>query len=368
MPTGERVSFLLWSGILGGAETSSVALAGAMRALSADARVVFVTSATHLEQRVEEAEIPYVEVGLERGRDVLRHPRKLARVASAASDTIISMSSGYLAGALRVGGFRGRIVAVEHGGALLQMNQLSLPWRVARSLERRSGIWTCSAEIAVSEFVADRLRKTHHPARIEVIPNGVDTTRYVSAPATREDESVVVACAGRLIPGKGFDDAIRAVSSPELRHVRLRIAGAGPARLALERLARELRVENRVELTGPVLNMPSFWQASDIALVPSNTLVESFGMTAVEAMATGRPVIASTSGALPEVVGTDGCGTIYEAGDLEALTRAITAYAADPVLRARHGAAARARCERRFAVDEVARRYLALLEDLRASS
>jgi glycosyltransferase involved in cell wall biosynthesis len=346
--------------MLGGAETSSAALALAMRAAGVDARIVFVMTGEPLSQRLDETRVPYSSVGLGRGRDVLRHPHRLARLVSKEADVVISMSAGYLAGALRAGGFRGPIVAVEHG-ALLQMRQLSHWYRTVRRIDRYSGVWACAAEVAVSEYLAARLRTTHHARPLAVIPNGVDLDHY--RPATSQSaatDGVVVGCAARLIPGKGIDDAIRAFSRPELHGSRLRIAGQGPAGRELEALAGSLPASTRIQFVGSVQDMASFWRECDIALVPSNTFVESFGMAAIEAMACGKPVVVSTSGALPEVVHDGVTGRVYEAGDVTSLALAIAAYQLDPELRHRHGVSARRRCEERFAITDVARRYLAL--------
>jgi glycosyltransferase involved in cell wall biosynthesis len=202
-----------------------------------------------------------------------------------------------------------------------------------------------------------------------VIPNGVDLKLYrPSARTVSASDPVVVACAARLIVGKGLDDAIRVVARPELHDVRLRIAGEGPWRRHLEHLADSLGTSARVEFVGAVHDMPTFWQNCDIALAPTNTLVESFGMTAIEAMASGRPVIVSTSGALPEVVADGQTGTVYPAGDLSSLATAIGAYARDPELRRLHGIAGRRRCEERFSVADVARRYLDVVDEVVASA
>lgn len=347
--------------MLGGAETSSAALALAMRAAGVDARIVFVMTGEPLSQRLDERRVPYSSVGLGRGRDVLRHPHRLARAVSKEADVVISMSAGYLAGALRVGGFRGQIVAVEHG-ALLQMRQLSHWYRTVRTIDRYSGVWACAAEVAVSEYLAARLRTTHHSRTLAVIPNGVDLDHY--RPTTSQSsatDGVVVGCAARLIPGKGIDDAIRAFSRPELHGSRLRIAGQGPAGQELKALADTLAPSAAIQFLGSVQDMASFWRECDLAVVPSNTLSESFGMSAVEAMACGKPIVASTSGALPEVVDDGVTGLVYEAGDIASLARSIAAYQRAPELRHRHGLAARRRCEERFAITEVARRYLELI-------
>ena len=143
------------------------------------------------------------------------------------------------------------------------------------------------------------------------------------------------------------------------------IAGLGPERSSLESLVRRLGIRGRVRFRGLVDDMPAFWNACDIAVVPSHPpLVESFGLVAIEAMASGLPVVATTNGALPEVI-TDGrTGTIVPEADAVSLATALETYAIDSGLRAVHGRQARADCEHRFAIDRCARAYLTLFGSL----
>jgi len=99
------------------------------------------------------------------------------------------------------------------------------------------------------------------------------------------------------------------------------------------------------------------------AVVPS-TFVESFGMAALEAAACGIPVIATRSGALPEVVSDGVTGTLVDPGDVTALGDAIVAYATEPHLRAQHGAAGHEWARERFNIAQCARAYLDLFAEL----
>jgi glycosyltransferase involved in cell wall biosynthesis len=114
--------------------------------------------------------------------------------------------------------------------------------------------------------------------------------------------------------------------------------------------------------------MAAFWRACDVAVVPSNEWTESFGMVAVEAMAMGLPVVATNAGGLTEVVEAGETGALFDAGDAEQLGYALRAYLAEPSLRARHGAAARARCEALFDIDRCAAEFEALIRARRNRS
>jgi glycosyltransferase involved in cell wall biosynthesis len=146
--------------------------------------------------------------------------------------------------------------------------------------------------------------------------------------------------------------------------VRLLVAGEGPRRRALEDLAAALAVDDRTSFLGLVEEMPAFWRSTDLAVVPSNGWVESFGMSAVEAMACAKSVVASDSGALPEVVRDGETGRVVPAGDVGALASAIAEYARDPAKRALHGLNGRRRCEEHFPIEQTASRYLDLCADL----
>jgi glycosyltransferase involved in cell wall biosynthesis len=151
----------------------------------------------------------------------------------------------------------------------------------------------------------------------------------------------VILSPGRLVWEKGHQDVIRALAS--LRDVegdppRLVIVGSGPEDTRLRAYASELGVGDRVEFRSvPYDGMPSLYaRASCMVLASLSTAgcnrylgdlprcfwEEQFGMVLAEAMAAGLPIIASNSGAIPEV--TNGACTLFEPGDWPGLARALT--------------------------------------------
>jgi len=360
-PDSPDITFVLWSGDLGGAQSVTAELASAMRRRGLHVSVVFVTCSEPLSHHLESLDVPFAALGLSRGRAVLRHPRKIARlVEEMGGDCALVISSGYLAAALRVGGYGGAILAVEHG-TILQVEGLPLVRRLVRRLDRASGLWACDSEIAVSEFVRGVLVRRRHVEHLVCIENGVDLERFRPAsadPARPRSDQLVVGCAARLVPGKGVADLLRGlVLVPESRRVVVHVAGDGPERPELEALAAEVGLGERAQFLGYVPDMPAFWRSCAVAAVPTRELVESFSIAAVEAMACGGPVIASRRGALPDVVVDGVTGTLVEAGDVDALGAAIRAYASDPALREAHGAAARERCEELYGIERTAAAY-----------
>jgi len=359
-----RLALVLWSGEIGGAETFSVALARTLRDSGVDARVVIVTRAEPLAQRLLEAGIPFDELRLGRGRAALWHARRFARiVAAGGADGAVLVAGGFLALALRLGGYRGRIAAVEHG-AVLQTDRMPLPSRLLRRVDRLSGARAVDVHIAVSDFLRKRIEVGSRP--VVTIPNGVDLGVYRPSPSRGSEDAFVIGCMSRLIPGKGVEDVLVAAQEVVPRGARLRIAGDGPDRSGLERLAEQLGIRDSVEFLGWVhgaSNVAAFWNACDVAVAAPNDWVESFGLAAVEAMACGRPVVATRGGALPETVVHGRTGFVVDPRDTHALTAALLAYLDDASLVAAHGAGAREWCEQRFDIRRCANAYASLFQD-----
>jgi glycosyltransferase involved in cell wall biosynthesis len=167
------------------------------------------------------------------------------------------------------------------------------------------------------------------------------------------------------VPGKGIDTLLEAFSGvvAEVPHARLRIAGDGPERGAIEAQIARLGAESFAELVGVVDDLPEFWSTVDVAAMPS-TLPESFGMVALEAMASARPVVATRSGGVEELVEDGVTGRLVPAGDVEALRASLVEYALSEELRAAHGAAGRSRAERHYSIEDCAWRHARLFAAL----
>ncbi len=365
-----KLGLVLWNGKLGGAETLSAALAERMRGLGADVTTVFVGQPGPVAERLAAAGAPYLSLDLGRGRNVLRHPRRYAaEVARVSPGGALLIERGFMGAALRAGGYRGPIVAVEHG-ALLTLPALSRGARLLAQLNYLSGAWADDAEVAVSDFMLQRMRGQPHARRTLRIHNGVDpqTYRPADGPGARVADAtagLVVGFAGRLIAGKGADHLICAVAMAGGRRPhKLLIAGDGPERPRLQALAQELRVGANVEFLGAINDLPAFWQRCDVATMPSDTFTESFSMVTLEAMSAAKPVVASRNGGVGELVLDGVTGTLVEPADVDALAGALLAYAEQPALRLAHGTAARERAIECFHIDACAQAYLGLFREL----
>jgi glycosyltransferase involved in cell wall biosynthesis len=359
-----QIAFVLWSGKLGGAETFSSDLAAEMRKRGVDARIVFVQGQDPLAERLEGLSVPAATLGFPRGRTVIRRPRRYARaVGSNGSDAAILMERGYLATALRLGGYTGRIVAVEHGTMLLDPK---LPWltRKRQAWNRSLGARAADVEVGVSKFMATEMQRRSGARSVRQIPYGIAVERYRPTRPLNGEGPLRVGWAGRMIPGKGADHLLDAAGLlKESRHiVQMQIAGDGPQRSELIRRSARMGLGDRVRFVGQVHDMPAFWNSCDLAVASSAEFIESFGLTPLEAAACGRPAIVSRQGGLVETV-TPETGSVVAPADSRVLAAAIARYAADQDLLQRQGRAARDRAVREFSLARCASDYLAAVAD-----
>ena len=196
--------------------------------------------------------------------------------------------------------------------------------------------------------------------RVEAMPNGVPEPRVAPADGTGK----WVIAAGRLSPAKRYDLLLRAFRTvvAERPDWRLRIYGGGPELGRLRDLVERLGLCDHALLMGPVHPIESEWPKGSVAAVTSS--LESFGMTIVEAMRAGLPVVATRCPHGPGEIISDGeDGLLVPVGDADAFAAALLRLINDEELRRRMGATARARAAR-FDPALIAERYDALLTDL----
>jgi N-acetyl-alpha-D-glucosaminyl L-malate synthase BshA len=232
----------------------------------------------------------------------------------------------------------------------------------------RYGIERSDAVTTVSEWLRGETLRFFQPTRaVEVLPNFTDMERFQPRAECPLRKCLVPAGEKTISHVSNFREVKRvadvvAVFARVAAKIpsRLLLAGDGPEVATAERAAREAGVADRVHFLGEVEDVERVYAASDLFLLPSEH--ESFGLAALEALASGVPVIATDSGGLPEVVQNGRTGFLVEVGDVAAAAERATALLRDDAARRRMGAAARADVVARFAAEAVVDRYLALYE------
>ena len=189
-------------------------------------------------------------------------------------------------------------------------------------------------------------------ARVHVVPHGVDLARFIVAPEP-VTPPVRLLAVGRLVNKKGFDVLIEAL--PALgSSIVVRIIGDGSERARLESLARDLGLASRVAFAGTRTHaeLPAEYAAANLVVVPS--VVDASGdrdglpNVVLEAMASGRAVIGTRTGAIATAIAEGETGLVVDAGAPAALADAIASLAAAPDRRARMGRRGRRAVEREF--------------------
>lgn len=180
--------------------------------------------------------------------------------------------------------------------------------------------------ITVSEYLKQKLAKSGIKSnKISVILNGVKDPGQVSRHSSQGwnlDGPIIIGSIGRLHKVKNYSELIRACSLFQTSNFKLQIAGEGSERKNLEKLITELNLSGKVELLGNVENVHELFSSWDIYIQPS--LSEGFGLTVVEAMLAGKPVIVSPKGSLPELVENSKTGIVMEGTEAKDISKSIT--------------------------------------------
>jgi glycosyltransferase involved in cell wall biosynthesis len=231
-------------------------------------------------------------------------------------------------------------------------------------VDNRTARW-CTWIVAVSDATRAALIAQGYPSdRTIMVHNGIEV-RDAAAPAAivPAPPGPVLLEVGRLCDVKGQRELIAALPKLARDDVTLLLAGedvesGGTYRSALEREARELGVADRVRFLGRRDDVPALLAAADALVLPSS--VEGLPLVVLEAMAAGRPVVATAVGGTPEAVVDGETGLLVRPGDVDALARAVDSLLADPERAGRLGEAGRVRVRERFDADAAAQRILGL--------
>jgi glycosyltransferase involved in cell wall biosynthesis len=184
-------------------------------------------------------------------------------------------------------------------------------------------------------------------------------TNFLRPPSSvLRPSSFTVGYAGRLVHPKGIDLLLRAVAQlPPTVHVHL--VGSGPERVRLERLTAELGLQDRLRIDAliPSTQMPNYFAGLDCLVLPSRTQPtwkEQFGRVLIEAMACGVPVVGSTCGEIPNVIGE--AGLTFPEEEVAALAAHLRRLQASPAERAALGERGRARVLEHYTHRQIAQK------------
>jgi glycosyltransferase involved in cell wall biosynthesis len=206
--------------------------------------------------------------------------------------------------------------------------------------------------------------------RLSVIRNGVDADEFTprSTGDRVDSDALTVGFVGRLSAEKNPELFVRtaALIHANLPSARFVVIGDGPLRAELYALARALRITDAVTFAGECDGMPERYRTLDVVLCTS--WHEGTPLAVLEAMATALPVVATDIGGNPELVAAGVTGWLTPPGDEVAMANRTLSLLADDALRARFGAAARARVVTEFSMDDYVARTGALLKEVAYST
>jgi glycosyltransferase involved in cell wall biosynthesis len=230
----------------------------------------------------------------------------------------------------------------QHGG-------LGLP-RMAHRLERF--VWRSADRVlAVTGVLKDMIAANGVPkARIEVVPNGIEPTRFANLPEPeRGDDTVVLGFVGFVRDWHGLDAVISAMAADTSGPlIRLEVVGDGPALASLQQQAAALGIADRVHFTGLVGHeaIPEMVARFDIALQP-RVVAYASPLKLFEYMAAGKAIVAPDQANIREVLSDGETALLFDPAETGAMWRAISRLAADATLRGTLGSGARAEIGRR---------------------
>jgi glycosyltransferase involved in cell wall biosynthesis len=267
-----------------------------------------------------------------------------------------------------------RLLALSHAeGAYRRLTQrrwfgfLGMQMRVAQQLPRIVTVSESSKSDIAAQMGVD-------PARMTVVPVGVDHTVFRPRPERPRVAGRIMVTSSSDVPMKGLVPLLEALAKLRTeRDVELVVIGRPQEGGRVARTIERLGLSRAVHCVSGISDdeLAGRYAEAEVAVVPS--LYEGFSLPAIEAMACGVPLVATTGGALPEVVGADGeTALLVTPDDAEALAAGIRRVLDDRALAARLGEGGRRRVLGRFTWEATARgtteQYRILLDDHRLAS
>jgi glycosyltransferase involved in cell wall biosynthesis len=228
--------------------------------------------------------------------------------------------------------------------------------RVARQIPELLTVSSSSAADTVADFGVS-------PDQLHVVPLGVDTDLFKPAHQPRKPGRII-AIASADTPLKGIGTLLHSIAGLRTKHnLELQLVAKVEPNGPTHKLIAELGVSDIVHITNGLSDakLAELFASAEVACIPS--LYEGFSLPAVEAMASGTPIVASRVGALPEVLGGEGlCAELVEPADVEGLTRVVSHLLDSPQKRRRLGTAGRRRAIEVYSWESVAAQTVRVYE------
>lgn len=223
--------------------------------------------------------------------------------------------------------------------------------------------------VAVSGEVADHLRAWSGVGngKVTMIPNGIEIHGYRAIPAGPARAHARVVCfIGRFEPRKGVPTLIEAAAALAHRRpdIRFRLVGDGPGRAEAEKQATQVALNSQIEFAGSRSDIAKVLAECDVFALPSYS--EGLSISLLEAMAAGRPIVATAVGGAPEAIEDGRSGLLVPPYDAAALAFAIERLLDQPGLARTLGENARRAVEERFTIDANAERVWAVYHEVLA--
>ena len=227
--------------------------------------------------------------------------------------------------------------------------------------------------IVVNGASVDVLTNRHGvpPSKVAVIPNGIELELYDRSRTVRgawrkrlgvPDDAFLLGALGALTWQKGFPNLIKAFAAAAELGAWLAIGGEGDGRGELTALARALDVEDRCLMPGFIDDVPGFLADIDLFVIPS--LIEGHPVVLLEAMAMGRPILATDIPGIGDTIADGVDGRLVPSNDVPALMAALAALCRDREGTAQLGRNARRTVEREYNVERMVQRTVALYDEL----
>ncbi len=365
-------------------------------------KVHYLTSAAEdeLECTPEFVTIHEVKVGKGRGYGerarnfTLRARAQLRKVAMEENFDIMHCHSSYPAFGAIIGGFgtklaRGRLISIYSSGrSEVGLGDYSFPTRLALRLSKGSIAIKFDQRffdkiVATSRAVERSLKELSvPPQKVAFVPVGVDTMKFnpgLEGKKVREELGIgadekLALFAGDLTPWKGVEVLLHAIylARNSVPNIKVLILTKGTyefesqRRAKVGKLIKDLKLEDAVKFVGRREDMPHVYVASDLVVLPylANFALMDIPRSLLEAMASGKPIIASDVGSSSELIENGENGFLTRPGSAKELSECIILLAKKPELAARLGREARRTIESGYSLDATVRMLCSLYESL----